>query len=131
MEQILKDRGYITAEEPFQKLINQGMILGTSAFVYRIEGTNTFVSKGKLEKHTVQPIHVDVAFSQYIIRVRYRRIQSVEPDFANAEFILEDSGKYIVGHEVEKMSKSKFNVVNLMILRMNTELIHCACTKCS
>ncbi len=108
----LKDRGYITAEEPFKKLINQGMILGTSAFVYRIEGTNTFVSKGKIGDHKVQSIHADVSLVNTSSELDVDGFKAWRPDFANAEFILEDSGKYIVGHEVEKMSKSKFNVVN-------------------
>src|SRR5690554_2516325 len=108
----LKDRGYITAEEPFKKLINQGMILGTSAFVYRIEGTNTFVSKGKIGEHKVQSIHADVSLVNTSSELDVEGFKAWRPDFANAEFILEDSGKYIVGHEVEKMSKSKFNVVN-------------------
>lgn len=108
----LKDRGYISAEEPFKKLINQGMILGTSAFVYRIEGTNTFVSKGKIGNHKVQPIHADVSLVNISSELDIEGFKAWRPDFANAEFILEDSGKYIVGHEVEKMSKSKYNVVN-------------------
>ena len=108
----LKDRGYITAEEPFKKLINQGMILGTSAFVYRIEGTNTFVSKGKIGDYKVQSIHADVSLVNASSELDVDGFKAWRPDFANAEFILEDSGKYIVGHEVEKMSKSKFNVVN-------------------
>lgn len=108
----LKDRGYVPVEEPFKKLINQGMILGTSAFVYRIDGTNTFVSKGKIEDHKVQPIHADVSLVNASSELDVEGFKAWRPDFANAEFILEDSGKYIVGHEVEKMSKSKFNVVN-------------------
>ena len=108
----LKDRGFVKADEPFKKLINQGMILGTSAFVYRIEGTNTFVSKGKIADYKVQPIHVDVSLVNNSSELDVVGFKAWRPDFANAEFILEDSGKYIVGHEVEKMSKSKFNVVN-------------------
>lgn len=108
----LKDKGFIAAEEPFKKMINQGMILGTSAFVYRIEGTNTFVSKGKIGEHKVQPIHADVSLVNASSELDVDGFKAWRPDFANAEFILEDSGKYIVGHEVEKMSKSKFNVVN-------------------
>ena len=108
----LKDRGFVKAEEPFKKLINQGMILGTSAFVYRIEGTNTFVSKGKIGEYKVQPIHADVSLVNNSSELDVDGFKAWRPDFANAEFILEDSGKYIVGHEVEKMSKSKFNVVN-------------------
>lgn len=108
----LKDRGFVIADEPFKKLINQGMILGTSAFVYRIEGTNTFVSKGKVADYKVQPIHADVSLVNNSSELDVDGFKAWRPDFANAEFILEDSGKYIVGHEVEKMSKSKFNVVN-------------------
>lgn len=108
----LKDRGFVIADEPFKKLINQGMILGTSAFVYRIEGTNTFVSKGKIADYKVQPIHADVSLVNNSSELDVDGFKAWRPDFANAEFILEDSGKYIVGHEVEKMSKSKFNVVN-------------------
>ena len=108
----LKDRGFVIADEPFKKLINQGMILGTSAFVYRIEGTNTFVSKGKIGDYKVQPIHADVSLVNNSSELDVDGFKAWRPDFANAEFILEDSGKYIVGHEVEKMSKSKFNVVN-------------------
>nr|WP_297307360.1 leucine--tRNA ligase [uncultured Flavobacterium sp.] len=108
----LKDRGFVKAEEPFKKLINQGMILGTSAFVYRIKGTNTFVSKGKIGEYKVQPIHADVSLVNNSSELDVDGFKAWRPDFANAEFILEDSGKYIVGHEVEKMSKSKFNVVN-------------------
>lgn len=108
----LKDRGFVIADEPFKKLINQGMILGTSAFVYRIEGTNTFVSKGKIGDHKVQPIHADVSLVNASSELDIEGFKVWRADFANAEFILEDSGKYIVGHEVEKMSKSKFNVVN-------------------
>src|SRR5690606_35190261 len=108
----LKDKGLVPTEEPFQKLINQGMILGTSAFVYRIEGTNTFVSKGKIGTQKVQPIHVDVSLVNTSSELDTEGFKTWRRDFANAEFILEDSGKYIVGHEVEKMSKSKYNVVN-------------------
>ncbi|MBA5793850.1 leucine--tRNA ligase [Flavobacterium sp. xlx-214] len=108
----LKDKGFVPTEEPFQKLINQGMILGTSAYVYRLEGTNTFVSKGKINGQNVQPIHADVALVNASSELDIDGFKAWRPDFANAEFILEDNGKYIVGHEVEKMSKSYFNVVN-------------------
>ncbi|MFJ1490173.1 leucine--tRNA ligase [Capnocytophaga canis] len=108
----LKDRGFIQSEEPFQKMINQGMILGTSAFVYRLEGTNTFVSKGQIGDKKVQAIHVDVSLVNASSELDVEGFKQWRPDFADAEFILDENGKYIVGHEVEKMSKSKYNVVN-------------------
>ncbi|ATA77003.1 Leucine--tRNA ligase [Capnocytophaga canimorsus] len=108
----LKDRGFIQAEEPFQKMINQGMILGTSAFVYRLEGTNTFVSKGQIGDKKVQAIHADVSLVNASSELDIEGFKQWRPDFADAEFILDENGKYIVGHEVEKMSKSKYNVVN-------------------
>ncbi|MFJ1350795.1 leucine--tRNA ligase [Capnocytophaga canimorsus] len=108
----LKDRGFIQAEEPFQKMINQGMILGTSAFVYRLEGTNTFVSKGQIGDKKVQAIHADVSLVNTSSELDIEGFKQWRPDFADAEFILDENGKYIVGHEVEKMSKSKYNVVN-------------------
>ncbi|MFJ1426844.1 leucine--tRNA ligase [Capnocytophaga canimorsus] len=163
----LKDRGFIQSEEPFQKMINQGMILGTSAFVYRlgfvfpykreedlIEDTPTsseyypsiFVSKGieeieikrKLKEFInlnqgefvslkeqidlghfneepeifMYPIHADVSLVNASSELDIEGFKQWRPDFADAEFILDENGKYIVGHEVEKMSKSKYNVVN-------------------
>ncbi|GIM51330.1 leucine--tRNA ligase [Capnocytophaga cynodegmi] len=108
----LKDRGFIQAEEPFQKMINQGMILGTSAFVYRLEGTNIFVSKGQIGDKKVQAIHADVSLVNTSSELDIEGFKQWRPDFADAEFILDENGKYIVGHEVEKMSKSKYNVVN-------------------
>ncbi|WP_018278664.1 leucine--tRNA ligase [Capnocytophaga cynodegmi] len=108
----LKDRGFIQAEEPFQKMINQGMILGTSAFLYRLEGTNTFVSKGQIGDKKVQAIHADVSLVNTSSELDIEGFKQWRPDFADAEFILDENGKYIVGHEVEKMSKSKYNVVN-------------------
>ncbi|GIM58174.1 leucine--tRNA ligase [Capnocytophaga canimorsus] len=108
----LKDRGFIQAEEPFQKMINQGMILGTSAFVYRLEGTNTFISKGQIGDKKVQAIHADVSLVNTSSELDIEGFKQWRPDFADAEFILDENGKYIVGHEVEKMSKSKYNVVN-------------------
>lgn len=106
----LYDMGVISEEEPFQKLINQGMIQGRSNFVYRIKDTNTFVSLNLKDQYEVTPIHVDV-------NIVYNDILDVEafknwrPEYNNAEFILED-GKYVCGWAVEKMSKSMFNVVN-------------------
>ena len=109
----LKDRGFAPTEEPFKKLINQGMILGMSAFVYRLEGTNTFVSKGQIKDQNVQPIHVDISLLKDTSdELDIEKFKQWRKEFADAEFILEEDGKYITGREVEKMSKSKYNVVN-------------------
>ncbi|WP_294244950.1 leucine--tRNA ligase [uncultured Chryseobacterium sp.] len=108
----LKDRGYISHNEPFQKLINQGMILGMSAYVYRIDGTNQYVSKNLSKDYQTQQIHVDVSLLKGTSdELDTEAFKAWRPDYADAEFILED-GKYITGREVEKMSKSKYNVVN-------------------
>ena len=107
----LKDKGFAPTEEPFKKLINQGMILGMSAFVYRLEGTNTYVSKNKIEGQNVQPIHVDVSFVNTSDELDIEKFRNWREDYANAIFITEENGKYIVGREIEKMSKSKYNVV--------------------
>ncbi len=107
----LKDKGFAPTEEPFKKLINQGMILGTSAFVYRIEGTNSFVSKNKIGDQKVQPIHADVSMVNSSDELDVQKFKVWREDYADAEFILDENGKYIVGREVEKMSKSKYNVV--------------------
>jgi len=107
----LKDKGFAPTEEPFKKLINQGMILGTSAFVYRLEGTNTFVSKNKIEGQSVQPIHADVSIVNSSDELDIEAFKNWREDYKDAEFILDNNGKYIVGREVEKMSKSKYNVV--------------------
>lgn len=108
----LKDRGFISQEEPFKKLINQGMILGMSAFVYRINDTNKFVSKNLVQEYDVQKIHVDVSLLKGATdELDTEAFKKWRPEFADAEFILED-GKYITEREVEKMSKSKYNVVN-------------------
>ena len=109
----LKDRGFAPTEEPFKKLINQGMILGMSAFAYRLEGTNTFISKNQVKGQSVQPIHVDVSLLKDTSdELDIDKFKVWRKEFANAEFILEEDGKYITGREVEKMSKSKYNVVN-------------------
>ncbi|KAF9659457.1 leucine--tRNA ligase [Tenacibaculum sp. ZH5_bin.1] len=112
-QKFLFDRGLLPVDEFAKKLINQGMILGTSAFVYRVEGTNTFVSKGLIGDKKVQPIHADVSLvnSSDELDVEAFKKHPLNVDFKDAEFILEE-GKYIVGREVEKMSKSKYNVVN-------------------
>ena len=109
----LKDRGFAPTEEPFKKLINQGMILGMSAFAYRLEGANTFVSKNQIKGQSVQPIHVDVSLLKDTSdELDIDKFKVWRKEFANAEFILEEDNKYITGREVEKMSKSKYNVVN-------------------
>ena len=106
----LYDLGYVCEKEPFRRLINQGMIQGRSNFVYRIIGTNTFVSYGLKDKYETTEIHVDVNIvnNDRLDTGAFRRWM---PDFANAEFILEN-GEYICGWAIEKMSKSMFNVVN-------------------
>ena len=106
----LFDLGYVCEKEPFRKLINQGMIQGRSNFVYRIINTNTFVSYGLKDQYETTEIHVDVNIV-YNDRLDMEAFKAWMPDFANAEFILED-GEYICGWAVEKMSKSMFNVVN-------------------
>ncbi len=106
----LFDLGLICKDEPFQKLINQGMIQGRSNFVYRIKDTNTFVSHNLKDNYNVTQLHVDVNIVENDI-LDIEKFKNWMPDFANAEFILED-GKYVCGHAVEKMSKSMFNVVN-------------------
>ncbi len=106
----LYDLGYVCEEEPFKKLVNQGMIQGRSNFVYRVKGTNRFVSLGLKDRYDTQEIHVDVNIvrNDILDTEAFRRWQ---PEFATAEFELED-GKYVCGWAVEKMSKSMFNVVN-------------------
>lgn len=106
----LYDLGYVCEDEPFKKLVNQGMIQGRSNFVYRIAGTNTFVSHGLKDDHETQAIHVDVNIVHNDI-LDIEKFRQWRPEFKNAEFILEN-GKYICGWAVEKMSKSMFNVVN-------------------
>jgi leucyl-tRNA synthetase len=111
----LKDIGKVVEEEPFKKLINQGMIQGRSNFVYRLideegKGTNTFVSHGLIKGYKTSPLHVDVNIVENEV-LNLNKFKAWREDFIDAEFILEN-GKYICGVEVEKMSKSKFNVVN-------------------
>ncbi len=107
----LFDYGYIKDDEPFSKLINQGMIQGRSNFVYRIKNTNTFVSYSKKDSYDTTEIHVDVNLVENDIldTDRFRRWQ---PEFADAEFVVDADGKYRCGWAVEKMSKSMYNVVN-------------------
>ena len=107
----LFDLGISCKEEPFQKLINQGMIQGRSNFVYRIKDTNTFVTLEKKDQYDVTPIHVDVNIvSADVLDVE--AFKAWRPEYNNAEFVLNDEGKYVCGWAVEKMSKSMFNVVN-------------------
>ncbi len=106
----LYDLGYICEEEPYKKLVNQGMIQGRSNFVYRVKGTNKFVSLSLKDQYETQEIHVDVN----IVKNDYLDLEAFKawrPEFNNAEFILED-GKYLCGWAIEKMSKSMYNVVN-------------------
>ena len=105
----LFDLNYLPFDEPFQKLINQGMILGRSSFVYRLHGENTFVSKGKIADLSVLPIHVDISLVDND-HLNMSEFKNWLPEFKNAKFILEEDGSYLCGSEVEKMSKSKFNV---------------------
>ncbi|SHE67573.1 leucyl-tRNA synthetase [Arenibacter palladensis] len=112
-QKFLFDKGIVPKPEFAKKLINQGMITGTSAFIYRLEGQNTLVSRNLIGDRSVQPLHVDVALvnpSDELDLVRFKK-NPLYADFKDAEFVLED-GKYIVGREVEKMSKSKYNVVS-------------------
>jgi leucyl-tRNA synthetase len=111
----LKDLGLVTANEPFQKLINQGMILGRSNFVYRINGTNTFVTLSKKDQHETTALHADVSIINNDV-LDTEAFKKWRPEFADAEFILEENGTYTCGWEVEKMSKNKFNVVNPDVL---------------
>ena len=106
----LYDMDFISFDEPFKKLINQGMIQGISAFVHRIQGTNTFVSAGLKAEYTTQAIHADVSLLQGD-ELDIEGFKNWREEYKDAEFILED-GKYICSREVEKMSKSKFNVTN-------------------
>ncbi len=122
-QKFLFDLGYVPVDEFAKKLINQGMILGMSAFVYRIEGTNTFVSKNIKDNYTTQPIHVDISLLKGLTdELDIDAFKKSRAEYADAEFILENrkvlpsgedlGGDYIVGREVEKMSKSKYNIVN-------------------
>ncbi len=106
----LFDLGISCKDEPFQKLINQGMIQGRSNFVYRIKDTNTFVSLGLKDQYDTTPIHVDVNIVQNDV-LDVEAFKQWRPEYATAEFVLED-GKYVCGWAVEKMSKSMYNVVN-------------------
>lgn len=107
---VLHDLGYINFDEPFKKLINQGKITGDSRFVYRIRGTHQFVSAGLKDKYETDPLHVFIGIVNGL-ELDTEAFKKWKPDFANAEFILEE-GKYICGSAIEKMSKAYYNVVN-------------------
>jgi leucyl-tRNA synthetase len=111
----LFDLGYIGYDEPYKKLVNQGMIQGSSRFVYRVRGTDQFVSLGQKGKYPTDPLHVDVNFVDGNV-LDTEAFKNWKPDYKDARFIFEDgntnAGVYICGSEVEKMSKSKFNTVN-------------------
>jgi leucyl-tRNA synthetase len=106
----LFDIGWVCEDEPFKKMINQGMIQGRSNFVYRIKGTNKFVSYNLKDQYDSSSIHVDVSIVQNEV-LDIEKFRNWNPEYKDAEFILEE-GKYICGHAVEKMSKSLYNVVN-------------------
>ena len=109
----LFDRGFISKDEPFKKLINQGMILGTSAIVYRLQDDNAFASRDQIgDREVYHGIHADVSFVNASDELNIEAFKNWRPDFASAEFITEENGKFYVFREVEKMSKSKYNVVN-------------------
>ena len=119
---VLFDLGLIGYDEPFKRLVNQGMIQGSSRFVYRIAGTNQFVSFGKKDEYNVQPLHVDVNIVDGN-KLDIEAFKKWKPEFADAEFVFEDGSfslscspgdakEYLCGAEVEKMSKSKYNTVN-------------------
>ncbi|MBO6531511.1 MAG: leucine--tRNA ligase [Muricauda sp.] len=110
-QKFMFDMGYVPKDEFAQKLINQGMITGTSAFVYRELDSNKVYSKGLIEGKKVVPIHADVSLVNASDELDVEAFKEWQSEYKDAEFILED-GKYIVGREVEKMSKSKYNVVN-------------------
>lgn len=107
---IFCDLGLISFDEPFKKMVNQGMIQGRSSLAYRINGTNTFVSKGLKDQHEVTELHVDVNIVENDV-LDIERFKAWREDYKNAEFILED-GQYHCGVEIEKMSKRWYNVVN-------------------
>lgn len=107
----LKDRGFVNQEEPFKKLINQGMILGMSALVYRISGTNTYVSKNIKNNYETEGLHIDVSLVNASDEIDIEKLRQWQPQFNDAEFVTEN-GRFFVSREVEKMSKRWYNVVN-------------------
>ena len=111
-QKFLYDLGHVPVDEFAKKLINQGMILGTSAFVYRIDEKNTFISKDLIKDENVTPIHADVSFVNASDELDLEQFKNWRQEYKGAEFILNSDGVYKVGRDVEKMSKSKYNVVN-------------------
>ena len=105
----LCDLGFIAFDEPFKTMINQGMILGRSSFVYRVQGTSKFVSFEKRKEYSTQRLHVDINLVEND-KLNIKEFKAWREEYADAEFILADDGTYTCGHEVEKMSKSKYNV---------------------
>lgn len=110
-QKFMFDKGLVPVDEYAKKLINQGMITGTSAFVFREEGTGNVISKGLIKEKKTIPIHADVSLVNSSDELDIEAFRKWQPEYKDAEFVLEE-GKYIVGREVEKMSKSKYNVVN-------------------
>ena len=111
-QKFLFDLGLSPVDEPFKKLINQGMILGTSAFAHRVEGTTHFVSKDEIKDQKTQRIHVDVSMVDASDHLDTEAFKIWRSDFYSATFITNKQGHFVVEREVEKMSKSKYNVVN-------------------
>ena len=111
-QKFMFDKGLVPVDEFAKKLINQGMILGTSAFVYRVEGEPKIVSKGMIGDLNVQPIHADVSFVNASDELDIEAFKNWRPEYKDAEFVCESDGTFKVGRDVEKMSKSKYNVVN-------------------
>ena len=109
-QKVLHDLGYVHMDEPFKRLINQGMIQGRSNFVYRVSGENTFVSRGLKGAYKTTRLNVDISLVKDDI-LDVKAFKKWREDFADADFILEE-GEYYCGYEVEKMSKSKYNVIN-------------------
>ena len=111
-QKFMFDRGFVPVDEFAKKLINQGMILGTSAFVFRVEGENKLVTASKAKDFKVQPIHANVSFVNSSDELEVEAFKNWRPEFKDAEFITKEDGTFKVSREVEKMSKSKYNVVN-------------------
>ncbi len=111
-QKFLFDKGVVPVDEFAKKLINQGMILGTSAFVFRVENENKFVSQSKIANYKVQAIHTDVSFVNASDELDIEAFKNWRVEFKDAAFITEEDGSFKVSREVEKMSKSKYNVVN-------------------